>query len=139
MIESKPPSENSKSESAKPGVPGGDGRRPDPKVRSYALLDRDTMSLYMNFYKHTYGKSVLDRKVKEFVAIAASLTSGCKNCLEGHLRKAVAHGATRTEISEVLAITLGVNAATIVDRSDIAAANLGLDPDTWTVKDEETH
>ncbi len=111
----------------------GDGREKHPQIRSYALLERDTMSLYMNFYKHTYGKSTIDRKTKEFIAIAASLTSGCKNCLEGHLKKAIKNGATRAEVSEVLAITLGVSAATIVDRSDIAAANLGLDPDTWTM------
>lgn len=114
------------------GLPAGDGRNPDPKMRSYALLVPDTMALYMRFYKHTYGKSCLDRKTKEFVAIAASLTSGCKNCLEGHLKKALKNGATREEISEVIAITLGVSAATIVDRSDIAAANLGIDPESWT-------
>lgn len=112
----------------------GDGRVRSSELRSYALLERDTMSLYMNFYKHTYGKSCLDRKTKEFVAIAASLTSGCKNCLEGHLKKAIKNGATREEISEVIAITLGVSAATIVDRSDIAAANLGIDLDAWTVE-----
>lgn len=118
---------------AEPAAPLGDGRAPSAKIRSYALLERDTMSLYMNFYKHTYAKSTLDRKTKEFIAIAAALTSGCKNCLDGHLEKAIKNGATRAEISEVLAITLGVNAATIVDRSDIAAANIGLDPDTWTL------
>lgn len=114
----------------------GDGRAKQQAVTSYALLERDTMSLYMSFYKHTYGKSVLDRKVKEYVAIAAALTSGCKNCLEGHLKKAIKHGATRAEISEVMAITLGVAAATVVDRSDIAAANLGLDPETWTMRED---
>lgn len=118
---------------ASTGEEQGDGRSA-ADIRSYALLERDTMSLYMNFYKHTYGKSTIDRKTKEFIAIAASLTSGCKNCLEGHLKKAVKHGATREEISEVMAITLGVSAATIVDRSDIAAANIGLDVDEWKLK-----
>ena len=113
----------------------GDGRSA-ADIRSYALLERDTMSLYMNFYKHTYGKTVLDRKTKEFIAIAASLTSGCKNCLEGHLKKAVKHGATKQEISEVMAITLGVSAATIVDRSDIAAANINLDVDEWKIQSD---
>ncbi len=117
--------------------PEGDGRNHPSEVRSYALLARDTMSLYMNFYKHTYGKSCLDRKVLEFVAIAASLTSGCKNCLEGHLKKAIKNGATREEISEVIAVTLGVSAATIVDRSDIAAANLGIDFDKWMIRGDD--
>lgn len=116
--------------------PAADGRKPQETIRSYALLERDTMMLYMSFYKHTYGKSCLDRRTKEFVAIAASLTSGCKNCLEGHLEKAIKHGATKEEISEVIAITLGVSAATIVDRSDIAAANLGIDPEKWGFKSD---
>ncbi len=103
----------------------GDGRLPSSAMRSYALLLPDIKAIYQQFYKATYGKSHLDDKTKEFVAIAASLTSGCKGCLEGHLKKAKKDGATAEEISEVIAITLGVNAATIVDRSDIANFHLG--------------
>jgi len=115
-----------------------DGRKPQQKIRSYALLEPETMSKYMSFYKHTYAQSCIDRKTKEFIALAAALMSGCKNCLEGHLEKAIKHGATRAEISEVLAITLGVNAATIVDRSDIAAANLDIDLDRWSINGKST-
>lgn len=102
-----------------------DGRLPSSQMRSYALLTPELKNLYMGFYKATYGKSKLDIKTKEFVAIAAALTSGCKGCLEGHLKKAKKEGATTEEIAEVIAITLGVNAATIVDRSDIANFHLG--------------
>lgn len=102
-----------------------DGRVPSSMMRSYALLTPDLKQLYMGFYKATYGKSRIDIKNKEFIAIAAALASGCKGCLEGHLKKAKKHGATPEEISEVIAITLGVAAATIVDRSDIANFNLG--------------
>jgi AhpD family alkylhydroperoxidase len=102
-----------------------DGRQVPQQVKSYALLDPDIKALYMNFYKATYSKSRLDIKTKELIAIAAALSTGCKGCLEGHLKKAKKHGATAADISETIAITLGVNAATIVDRSDIANANLG--------------
>ena len=105
--------------------PQADGRLPSSKMRSYALLTPDLKQLYMGFYKATYGKSKLTLKVKEFVAIAASLTTGCKGCLEGHLKKAKKEGATSEEIAEVIAITLGVSAASIVDRSDIANFHLG--------------
>lgn len=112
-----------------PKKPAGDtladGRLPSSAMRSYALLTPDLKQLYMGFYKATYGKSKLDIKTKEFVAIAAALTSGCKGCLEGHLKKAKKEGATSDEIAEVIAITLGVSAATIVDRSDIANFHLG--------------
>lgn len=100
-------------------------RNPSSAMRSYALLTPELKALYMQFYKATYGESRLDIKTKEFVAIGAALTSGCKGCLEGHLKKAKKHGATSEEIAEVIAITLGVAAASIVDRSDIANYNLG--------------
>lgn len=103
----------------------GDGRLPSSMMRSYALLTPDLKELYFKFYKATYGKTKLDLKTKEFVAIAASLSHGCKGCLEGHLRKAKKEGATAEEISEVIAVTLGVAAAAIVDRSDIANFHLG--------------
>ena len=103
----------------------GDGRLPSSSMRSYALLTPELKQLYMSFYKATYGKSKLDIKTKEFVAIAAALVSGCKGCLEGHLKKAKKEGATSDEVAEVIAIVLGVNAATIVDRSDIANFHLG--------------
>jgi AhpD family alkylhydroperoxidase len=109
----------------KAGEPLADGRLPSSSMRSYALLTPQLKELYMGFYKATYGKSKIELKVKEFIAIAAALTSGCKGCLEGHLKKAKKEGATSEEIAEVIAITLGVNAATIVDRSDIANFHLG--------------
>jgi AhpD family alkylhydroperoxidase len=102
-----------------------DGRVPSSNMRSYAMLTPELKQLYMGFYKATYGKTRLDLKTKEYIAIAAALTSGCKGCLEGHLKKAKREGATSEDIAEVIAITLGVNAATIVDRSDIANYNLG--------------
>ena len=102
-----------------------DGRLPSSAMRSYALLTPDLKNLYFGFYKATYGKSKVDLKTKEFVAIAASLALGCKGCLEGHLKKAKKEGATAEEISEVIAVTLGVAAASIVDRSDIANFHLG--------------
>ena len=102
----------------------GDGRIPSSSMRSYALLTPDLKNLYMGFYKATYGKTRLDLLTKEYIAIAASLSHGCKGCLEGHLKKAKKLGATAEDISEVIAVTLGVAAASIVDRSDIANFHL---------------
>ena len=120
-------STNSDASNANPGVEPieGDGRLPSSTMRSYALLTPDLKQLYMGFYKATYGKSRLSLLVKEYVAIGAALTSGCKGCLEGHLKKAKKLGATAEDISEVIAVTLGVAAASIVDRSDIANFHLG--------------
>lgn len=97
------------------------------KWPSYTMVDPRFRRIYFEFYKETYKPATrLDRKTKELIAIAASLAAKCQGCLEGHIRKALKFGATRQEISETIAITMGVNAAAIVDLTDIAAEHLQL-------------
>jgi AhpD family alkylhydroperoxidase len=94
------------------------------QIGSYSMVDPRFREIYFQFYKETYRPSALDRKTKELVAIAASLAAKCQGCLDGHIKKALKFGATREEISETIAISMGVNAAAIVDLTDIAAENL---------------
>ena len=98
--------------------------KPPEQSGSYTMVDPRFREIYFQFYKETYKPSVLDRKTKELVAISASLAAKCQGCLEGHIKKALKFGATREEISETIAIAVGVNAAAIVDLTDIAAENL---------------
>jgi AhpD family alkylhydroperoxidase len=100
--------------------------RPPEQTTSYSMVDPRFREIYFQFYKETYKPSVLDRKTKELVAIAASLAAKCQGCLEGHIKKALKSGATREEISEAIAIAIGVNAAAVVDLTDIAAENMNL-------------
>ena len=93
---------------------------------SYTMVDPRFREIYFQFYKETYKPSVLDRKTKELIAIGASLAAKCQGCLEGHVKKALKFRATREEISESIAIAIGVNAAAIVDLTDIAAENTGI-------------
>lgn len=97
-----------------------------PAPSSYTMVDPRFREIYFQFYKETYRPSALDRKTKEFVAIAASLAFKCQGCLEGHIKKAMKFGATKEEISETIAITMGVGAAAVVDLTDIAADNMNL-------------
>ena len=99
-------------------------RRPQPT--SYTMVEPRFREIYFQFYKETYKTSAIDRKTKELIAIAASLAAKCQGCLEGHIKKALKFGATPEEVSEAIAIAIGVNAAAIVDLSDIAAENTGL-------------
>ena len=91
------------------------------KWPSYTMVEPRMRRIYFRFYQETYKTSVLDRKTKELIAIAASLATHCNGCLEGHIRKAIKSGATEQELSETIAITMGVNAAAIVDLTDQAA------------------
>ena len=97
-----------------------------PASTSYTMVDPRFREVYFQFYKETYKPSALDRKTKEFIAIAASLAFKCQGCLEGHIKKAIKFGATKEEISETIAITMGVGAAAVVDLTDIAADNMHL-------------
>lgn len=96
------------------------------KIESYSMLAPHMKKIYFEFYSETYKESRLDRKTKELIAISASLTAKCQGCLEGHIKKAVKLGVTKEEISETISIAMGVNAAAVVDVTDIAAANLNL-------------
>ena len=107
-----------------PEEDNGAQKAPEPQIGSYSMVDPRFRDIYFEFYKATYRPSVLDRKTKELVAISASLAAKCQGCLEGHIKKALKFGATREEISETIAIAMGVNAAAIVDLTDIAAENL---------------
>ena len=102
------------------------GPKPPEQTGSYTMIEPRFREIYFQFYKETYKPSTLDRKTKELIAIAASLAAKCQGCLEGHVRKALKFGATREEISESIAIAIGVNAAAIVDQTDIAAESMDL-------------
>jgi AhpD family alkylhydroperoxidase len=91
---------------------------------SYTMVEERMKKIYFEFYQETYKKSKIDRKTKELIAIAASLGFKCQGCLNGHIKKATKFGATPEEISEAIAIAMGVAAASVVDLTDIAAEHL---------------
>jgi AhpD family alkylhydroperoxidase len=91
---------------------------------SYTMVESRMKKIYFDFYHETYKKTQIDRKTKELIAIAASLGFKCQGCLNGHIRKAIKFGATPEEISESIAIAMGVAAASVVDLTDIASENL---------------
>ena len=99
---------------------------PEPQAGwpSYTMVEDRMKKIYFEFYQETYKKSKIDRKTKELIAIAASLGFKCQGCLNGHIKKAKKFGATPDEISEAIAIAMGVAAASVVDLTDIAAEHL---------------
>ena len=101
---------------------------PEPQAGwpSYTMVEDRMKKIYFDFYQETYKKSRIDRKTKELIAIAASLGFKCQGCLNGHIKKAKKFGATAEEISEAIAIAMGVAAASVVDLTDIAAERLHL-------------
>lgn len=52
----------------------------------------------------------LDAKTRELIALAVAITTRCDGCIDAHVRKAKAAGATKQEIAEVLGVAIAVNA-----------------------------
>ena len=115
-----------KAEERIPGIDYDPGQRERPA--SYSMIEPRLKNIYAQFYKETYftDKKALDSKTQELIALACSLVAKCDGCIEGHIKKALKEGATKEEISESIVIAVGINAASIVDLTDKAAANLGL-------------
>jgi AhpD family alkylhydroperoxidase len=96
------------------------------KPVSMALIEEEAKRIYKQYYKVTFKPNSLDKKTKELIAIGASAVAGCQGCLKGHLRKSLGLGITLDEIREAVAIAAGVAAASVIDATDIANAELGL-------------
>jgi AhpD family alkylhydroperoxidase len=101
----------------------------DEATNSYSMLEPRMKKVYGAYYKELYytpERRILDPKVQELISIAASLVAKCDGCIDGHMKKALALGATKEEISETISIAAAINAAAMIDLSDRTAARLGL-------------
>lgn len=52
----------------------------------------------------------LDAKTREFIALAVAITTRCQGCIDAHVRKAKAAGATKEEVAEALGMAIALNA-----------------------------
>ena len=95
--------------------------------RSMSMVEPRLRDIYMSFYKESYFKpSALDLKTKELIAIGCSLIAKCDGCIEGHIKKALEIGASKHEISDAIAVAIGIAAASVLDETDKAAIKLDL-------------
>lgn len=62
----------------------------------------DAMAGFYTMAKAATADGVLDRKTKEFIALAIGVTQRCDGCIGFHAKALTDLGATREEISEVL-------------------------------------
>src|SRR5208283_2518394 len=94
---------------------------------SMSMMEPRFRNIYKQFYKEGYfTQSALDLKTKELIAIGCSLIAKCEGCLEGHIKKSLEMGVTKQEISDAIAVAIGIAAAGVMDFSDKAAIKLDL-------------
>lgn len=52
----------------------------------------------------------LDAKTRELIALAVAVSTRCDGCIDAHVRKAKAAGATKEEMAEALGVAIALNA-----------------------------
>lgn len=62
----------------------------------------------------------MDGKVRELVAVAASLAAGCSSCLEHHVGEAKRAGATPEEVQEALDVARAVRVTALTNMDGFA-------------------
>ncbi len=55
------------------------------------------------------GDGALDRKTKELIALAISVSKQCDGCIVSHAKGAARHGATPEEVADALGVAILMN------------------------------
>jgi len=66
----------------------------------------DAMNAFYSLAKAASADGALDKKTKELIALAIGVTQRCDGCIGFHAKALKDLGATRAEISEVLAMSV---------------------------------
>ncbi|MHC4591182.1 MAG: carboxymuconolactone decarboxylase family protein [Planctomycetota bacterium] len=78
----------------------------------------------------------LDDRIKELIAIGASVTANCQPCLEYHVRAALESGVDQQEIEEAVVVGRTVRRGAAAKFDEHAASLCGAAPPGPTAPDE---
>ena len=74
--------------------------------QTLATAQPTVMETFEKLHQAAGATGVLDRKIKELMALAISVTHGCDDCIAHHVHDAIEAGATREEIAEALSVAV---------------------------------
>ncbi len=77
-------------------------------ARAVALYKADgkTMTAFRGLMQAVNREGKISHAMKEMIAVAVAIGRGCEDCITFHASEAKAHGATREELLEVLAVAI---------------------------------
>ena len=80
----------------------------EANVRAAALFKADgkTMQAFRGLMVAANREGKVSPSMKEMIATAVAVARGCEDCIVFHTSEAKAHGATRDEFLEVLAVAI---------------------------------
>ena len=71
-----------------------------------AAAQPSVMETFERFHQAAGATGALDRKTKELMALAISVTHGCDDCIAHHVHDAMEAGATREEFADALGVAV---------------------------------
>lgn len=74
--------------------------------QSLAAANPAVIENFEKLHQAAGATGALDRKVKELMALAISVTHGCDDCIAHHVHDAIEAGATREEFAETLGMAV---------------------------------
>ena len=74
--------------------------------QTLAAAQPTVMETFEQFHKAAGATGALDRKTKELMALAISVTHGCDDCIAHHVHDAIEAGATREEFADALGVAV---------------------------------
>jgi AhpD family alkylhydroperoxidase len=84
-------------------------------VGDFAKLSPDTVKGYVTLGSAGQKGGRLGNKTRELIALAAAISLRCDGCIAMHAAAAREHGATKEEISEALAVAVGIKGSRLLD------------------------
>jgi AhpD family alkylhydroperoxidase len=74
--------------------------------QTLATAQPTVMETFEKLHHAAGSTGVLDRKIKELMALAISVTHGCDDCIAHHVHDAIEAGATREEFADTLGVAV---------------------------------
>ena len=84
----------------------------------------DTAEAFGKLRESIFEGGEIDRKNKELIAIASSVLMRCQFCVDVHSQRALAHGASKKEIAEAIAIAMFVAGGSQLGWTNIYTENV---------------
>lgn len=80
------------------------------KLKAMTAAAPDAMKAFWAFDEAVFKEGALSVKVKELMAVAVAMTTQCPYCIEVHVKKARAAGATDAELTEATLVSAALRA-----------------------------
>lgn len=81
-------------------------RKVKKNSQTLAAAQPAVMETFEKFHQAACATGALDRKTKELMALAISITRGCDDCIAHHVHDAMEAGATREEFVDALGVAV---------------------------------